>query len=216
MLSDACMGGTPLLDPQAPYVWLGADLTPGTSDVGNGYTQETVEVAGTTVTVATDDATLRRRILASVTIGGPCAPSLSAPPVAGGALGDREQDDTLVVCAYRSEEDGSYGLVYGDVLDGAAARATQAVVAPAPVLTGDCLSPQGGEWVTLTADVDAGWSGQYVVDLTCPAITDPRGQMHRLTPAMVRPWAVDGLPVTVYGPAGGKGGTFDSFIGMLG
>jgi hypothetical protein len=211
MLSDACTGGTPLRNPQAPYVWLGADLPPGTSDVGNRYTQETVEVGGTTVTVGTDDATLRDRILASASATtGPCAPELHAPPVVAVTEdGDQKQPDSLTVCAYRSEEDGTYSLVYGDVLGAAAAAATEDLVAAGPVITGDCLSPQGGEWVTLSADGD-GWSREYVIDLNCPAVTDSLGQMHRLEPAMVRPWAVDGLPVTLYGPM------FRFFIGTLG
>ena len=35
MLSDVCQGG-PLPSPEAPYVWLGADVEPGTVDVGDG------------------------------------------------------------------------------------------------------------------------------------------------------------------------------------
>jgi hypothetical protein len=217
MLSDACAGGAPLRNPQAPYVWLGADLPAGTSDVGNGYTQETVEVGGTTVTVGTDDPAVRERILASATVGGPCAPSLGAPPVVEATEdGDPKEADSLLVCAYRADDNGSYGLVYADELDTAAADATEDLVRSAPVIIGDCLSPEGGEWVTLSARGDSGWSREYVVDLNCPAVTDSTGQMHRLEPAMVGPWAVDGLTVTLYGPFGGKGATFDSFIGMLG
>ena len=54
MLSDDCLG-RPFPAPTAPYVWLGADLAPGTVDVGDGYVQETVEVDGTTLTVAARD-----------------------------------------------------------------------------------------------------------------------------------------------------------------
>jgi hypothetical protein len=206
MLSDLCIGGDSLENPKTPYVWLGADLPPGISDVGDGYTQVTVEVAGTTVTVGSDDVDRRKQILASVAAGGPCAPSLDAPPVVAG-----DDADPGTVCAYRPESDGTYSLVYGAVLDASVVARTEQLVASSPVLTGDCLSPEGGEWVSLAA----GGRG-FVVDLTCPAITDPDGNMHRLTPAMVRPWAVGGLPATVYGPYGGKGASFGSFIGMLG
>ena len=41
-------------------------------------------------------------------------------------------------------------------------------------------------------------------------------QTVRLTPEMVRPWAVDGIPATVGGPTGGKGAMIDSFIGPQG
>src|SRR3546814_15859649 len=58
--------------PQAPYVWLGADVEPGTIDAGNGFTQETIEVNGSTVTVATQDESIRRRILDSAAGGETC------------------------------------------------------------------------------------------------------------------------------------------------
>ncbi len=61
---DMCWAGDRLPGASAPYVWLGADVEPGTVALGNGTVQETVEVAGTTLTVAADDP-LRRRILAS-------------------------------------------------------------------------------------------------------------------------------------------------------
>ena len=37
-----------------------------------------------------------------------------------------------------------------------------------------------------------------------------------LTPALLKPWAVGGVPAVLYGPTGGKGGMVDSFIGPLG
>lgn len=212
-LTDVCRMGEP--DPTEPYVWLGSDVPIGTEDVGNGYVQETVRVGDTVVTVGTDDAALRRQILDSVAVGGPCAPSLDAPPEVVFSGGDEPAARSLLACAYRDNEDGTYELVYAGELDAAAALETEQLVAAAPVLTGDCMNAQGGEWVTLTAR-GAGWSREYVVDLTCPAVTDPLGRMHRLTPAMVQPWAVDGLPRTLYGPTGGKGAVFEDFIGPQG
>ena len=50
MASDLCLRSS-FPDAKASYVWLGAAIEPGTVDVGNGYTQETVDVAGTTLTV---------------------------------------------------------------------------------------------------------------------------------------------------------------------
>jgi hypothetical protein len=60
-----------------------------------------------------------------------------------------------------------------------------------------------------------------VVHLACPGV-DVNGstlkeyRTVKLTPAMVRPWAVDGIAATVSGPTGGKGAMIDSFIGPLG
>ena len=58
--------------PQAPYVWLGAAVEPGTVDLGDGWVQETVDVNGSRLTVATRDAGLRERILDSAGGGETC------------------------------------------------------------------------------------------------------------------------------------------------
>ncbi|WP_243060863.1 hypothetical protein [Nocardioides sp. SR21] len=215
-LSDVCLGGDVGHDPEAPYVWLGSELPLGTADVGNGYTRETVQVGGTAVTVATDDPALRQQILDSVAVGGPCAPSLDAPPgVEPAEDGALKAADSLLVCAYRDEGGGDYRLVAAEELGAEAAAATEDAIRSAPVLTGDCLNASGGEWATLTASGD-GWSREYVVDLNCPAVTDSLWRMHRLTPEMVEPWAVGALPYSLYGPMGGKGAWFGHFIGVLG
>lgn len=215
MLSDVCMSGDAGRNPDAPYVWLGSVLPVGTSEVGNGYLRETVQVGDSAVTVTADDPALRQQILDSIAVGGPCAAQLDAPPEVMPAGGGEPAADSLVVCAYRDEGSGDYRLVAAEELDAAAALDTEQLVASAPVITGDCLNASGGEWVTLTARGD-GWSREYVVDLNCPAVTDSLGRMHRLTPAMAGPWAVGALPSSLYGPYGGKGAWFGSFIGMLG
>lgn len=55
--------------PPAPYLWLGAHREVGVVDLGGGYVEETVEVNGSRLAVASDDEALRERILASATGG---------------------------------------------------------------------------------------------------------------------------------------------------
>ncbi len=51
-LTDVCQKypfiGPDAGPPDAPYVWLGAAVEPGTEDLGDGWVQETVEVNGST------------------------------------------------------------------------------------------------------------------------------------------------------------------------
>lgn len=216
-LSDVCWGGDIGHYPEAPYVWLSADEPIGTRDFSNGYTQETVPLGGTTVTVGTDDPALRERIISSATVvDGPCAPTLDAPPRVEPVEEGTQGADSLLVCAYRARAGNEiYDLVHADELDAAAAAATEDAITSSPVITGDCLNARGGEWVALTARGD-GWERQYSVDLTCPGVTDAYGRMHRLEPAMAEPWAVNGLPASVYGPYGGKGAWFGTYVGPTG
>jgi hypothetical protein len=60
-----------------------------------------------------------------------------------------------------------------------------------------------------------------IVHLGCPGIdvdgTSLDGsQLVELTPELVEPWAVGGIPAVLYGPTGGKGAMIDSFIGPRG
>ena len=54
------------------------------------------------------------------------------------------------------------------------------------------------------------------MDLGCPSVELGPGQRAALTPALVEPWAVGGVPTVLVGPVGGKGAMLDSFIGMQG
>ena len=57
--------------------------------------------------------------------------------------------------------------------------------------------------------------------LACPGV-DVGGatldgfRLVELTPALVEPWAVGGVPAVLYGPSGGEGAMVDSFIGPQG
>ncbi len=125
--TDMCAVGIEDETPQAPYVWLGAAVEPGTVELGDGYVRETREVNGSTVTVAAQSVELRRRILDSATGGETCFSELEQKPVptqSPGAEGSAAlQPESLTVCAYREDEQtGSLDLAYATVLDRAHAR----------------------------------------------------------------------------------------------
>jgi hypothetical protein len=222
--------------PKAPYVWLGAATGLGTETLGDGWEQETIEVNGSRLTVATDDPALRERILASAEGGETCMSNVETqaesgvfpPLIPDGNLDDVE---SMTVCAYRAEEgeDVSSGqtadLIYASTVDKDAARTyLEAMALGDP---GRDLCPTANydefEWVVLELN-DAGGRTirRDVVHLACVAGVEVRGDslksvnLVRLTPDIARPWAVGGIPAVVYGPTGGKGAMLDSFIGPQG
>lgn len=99
LMSDACTGYPELWEPRTPYVWLGADIDPGVLRLADGYVQETVRApSGTTVTVGSDDPSLRSAVLASITTS-ECAGRLRRgdllpPPETSG------EPVTMRACAY--------------------------------------------------------------------------------------------------------------------
>jgi hypothetical protein len=203
--SDVCRGGVPT-DPAAPYVWLDAPVEPGTVDVGNGYTQETVDGDGTTVTVATDDDALRERIVDSV------APQILCRAATGerGPGGATPVDGlggvrTFEMCAYAQGEDGSYRLVYGAELGTAAYERWRRATGDPPQVDLDC--PHDTELVVLKGGFDGGaepLSLTWVVDLPCGQVRSADGA-HALTDEMTAPWA-----------DGGVRGTLSYFLGPQG
>ncbi len=224
--TDACF--TMAGPPRAPYVWLGAAVEPGTVDLGDGYTQETVEVNGSTLTVATDDPALRRRILGSASGGERC---LSEVEVQGSLEHDGPVDDSseptgLLVCAYRTVGSGSgiASLTYAALLDGSALRDYQQSLVGAERSPDQCptIDYSENEWVVLEQVADDGTvTDRDVVHFACPGIAlepDSLGGISNieLTPERARPWAVGGIPAVIYGPTGGKGAMIDSFIGPFG
>lgn len=209
MMTDACATYDPEDPPQpaADYVWLGAPLERGIVRIG-GYTQETVDIAGTTVTVTTDDPALRAAILATARpTEGPCPATVAQahPQVTGPA-------DGMAVCAYEGGDARGVGdLVYSTWVSSAAVeefdRAWHEGISTAAV---DCFLPHTDEWVVLATQ-----SKNYVVRFdSCPRIV--AGNADRLlTRATAAPWAVDGIPVYVVGPSGASD-LQRFFRGMLG
>lgn len=214
-LTDLCAGmdDVPVT---VPYLWFDAPLDPGIEQLGDGWTRETREVNGSRVTVATDDAALRRRILGSATGGETCFselerlddPTAPAPPV---------EDERPTVCAYR-ESGGMARLAYAAHLTpGEAERFVAAVDAAPPAhAVGSRACDLGGasfEWAVVDVAGEA-----YVVRTGyygCPHVQHG-DRLVRLTPDVVEPWATGGIPAVMFGPTGGKGAMIDSFIGPLG
>ena len=213
MASDLCMQSA-RPDARAAYVWLGAAIEPGTVDAGNGYTQETVDVAGTTLTVATQDAELRERIISSA---GPtdsgCAPSLASAPTVEMMLTEGLRDPSSAqVCAYRKEEGAStWELVYATTLD-----AAQATTYHSQVYDG------GREWapdfcdtyvaervlVTIVGDDpygDTEVTQDTVVDPQCGEVSGSPGMVSPLSAKGMRAWSHNGAQVSLYGLIGPMG-----------
>lgn len=210
MASDMCLGGDALPEPVAPYVWLGADVEPGEAVLADGTVQETVAVAGTTLTVAADDV-LRRRILASARVGGTCPAELPEAPLVRLPLADTGPG--LLVCAYRSPG-GSYRLVGGQQLPARAGDRFATAYDAAPLVGPEhsCPEPAGLELVLLRAG-----ERQWVVDLGCSLQRDPgRSGSRELTVASLQAWARGVVPHVLDGPRGATGAMAEPFIGPLG
>lgn len=219
MLTDVCAlypdirpGG-----PEAPYVWLGADIEPGLVDLGNGYVQETVEVNGSTLTVATDDPRLRERILDSADGGEQCFSELAAPPSVPVEEDFGAPASGMLVCAYGEDEGGVIGLTYSAVLDDRAARAFESAYDRAPSLPAGRTCDLGDDvdWVVLIVE-----DRRYVVYTHghgCPRVDGPVGPV-RLSEELARPWAVGGIPATVSAGATTERDqwVYDYFIGPQG
>lgn len=211
MMSDVCGQELDPPAPTSPYVWLGVDLPTGTVDLGGGYVQETVAVAGTTLTVATDDDELRASILASAGDGGVCEPALAQVPVAGPV-----ESDAATVCAYR-RSGSAYALVYGAGLEATnAARLVEEYDASPAFFPGRSCDVGSADDPLEVVLVDVP-GRRFVVEmevLGCPFVHGGPGlkAQRRLTPALARPWVVGGLGTTLFGPDGGLGGTLDDYV----
>lgn len=212
MASDDC-AGEPFPEPEAPYVWLGAELKPGTLDVGNGYLQETVEVGGTTLTVATGDPALTRRILDSVQPVAGCQASLADPPSVDFMLIEGLREPTSAqVCAYRREQGASsWDLVYATTLGPKDAADYHSQVYDGGFESSPDFCGDGGdERVLITISGDDPYGGDEVTQAT---VVDPFCREVQGAPGMVTPlsdrgmdaWSGNGARVTLYGLIGPMG-----------
>jgi hypothetical protein len=212
--------------PTAPYVWLGSPIDVGEVDLGNGYTQETVEVAGETVTVATDDPELREQILATATpaptgeldcpTSFPDTPEIVAVPREGVA-----DPVGITVCVLQRDGDaGPVNLVYSTRVGATAARAFKLALRRNPAAANPyCVREPAFEWVLLKIEGADGVRQDNLVHLgRCAGIELlPGDGPVNLNDETVAPWAVDGIPAYVVGPQGELRGLDSSFFrGMLG
>jgi hypothetical protein len=194
-LSDVCVPWAGAR-PEAPYVWLGAAVRPGTVDLGGGWVRQTIEVGDVTVTVASDDDALRKAILASAhRLSGACEPRLDDPPTPAGATDPDFVPFSLTVCAYLPTSTHlDYDLAYEQELSmGAAKYLVAAVDAAKPLGSHSCYAASGGEWALLRMRGNGGGFRDYVVDMSCPSIADETGTQHVLDSETVTPWAVGGI-----------------------
>ncbi|MCW2846007.1 MAG: hypothetical protein JWN22_3923 [Nocardioides sp.] len=214
-LSDLCTGGDPRAHRKAPYVWLGANLDPGTVQLADGYVQETRVVDGTTVTVGARDADLRQRILDSATGGEVCPARLEERPRVESMLTEGMGDvSSMTVCAYRRGGAG-YDLVYAAELGPEAGNAFHdAVYAGTDEeldATDECASsPPADEYVVLTLTGDDPMGDQpvtqdFVVDLGCSGIENAPGHFTTMRVDDVAPWATGGIRVVLGYFIGGLG-----------
>ncbi|MDO9494798.1 MAG: hypothetical protein Q7J48_03765 [Nocardioides sp.] len=214
--------------PPGPYVWLGADRPVGVLDLGGGYVEETVEVNGSTLTVASDDAALRARILASATGGETCMSDLDVrdPSFPKTVPGDVWREaDVLNVCVYQQRDHSvPADLVYATTLDIGRLHAYLGALEEGEEPRDQCptLDYTEGEWVVLEIGTEDGdVFRRDAVHLFCPGIDVDAETLSgletvRLTEAMLEPWAVEGVGAVVQGPLTGDLAELGYFIGPLG
>jgi hypothetical protein len=218
--TDACVYLESGWQPDAPYVWLGADVEPGTSEWDNGYVQETVEVAGTTVTVGSDDPALRAAVVASVREEQICRPRLEALP-------DGRRESTIegigsfregAVCTYRRPEggEGEYLLAYAAPLGEEAMEQTWTALDDAPPSDRDVdcaldefvvVSSVFNDPYSTDRHLGLRWDAVYRTD--CDQVEAPsffeNGKISDITDELTDPWIDAGVRATL-----------SSFIGPIG
>ena len=206
MLSDAC-GQVDGIPPEAPYVWLGADLEPGTVELADGYVQETVEAFGTTLTVASPDRALREHVLASARATTGCAAHLEQPPeVLAMPIEGLRPVHSAQICAYQGDGRG-YDLVYASSLD---APSAQRLYSHGVGRGRASCDRSAGEYVAITFSGTDGMgtaelTQDWVVDPTCHAMSFGGGVWSPLTDAGMALWSHNGLQAVLTAFVGGLG-----------
>lgn len=203
--SDVCQGGIEDRTPQAPYVWIGAPIEPGTTDLGDGWVRETREVNGSTVSVAAQDPDLRERILESAGGSENCFSEMET----AATVDTHYPQQPGTVCAYRTGESGDLELVYAAAFSGE--RAFDDAVDAAPRASDECPRERQEVVVLTGADGEAS-----TVDTGCARVQVAPGDLRELTPATARPWATGGIPVVLTGPFSGDPLLSQYFIGVQG
>ena len=210
MLSDLCGRELDWI-PAAPYVWLGADVAPGTEELGDGYVQETVEAFDTTLTVGTQDPGVREQIIASARASATCAASLSKPPEVDSMLMEGMRPvRTAELCAYARGGAG-FDLTYATTLDEATAQATYDGGYAGQRDSSPAFCPDGGdEYVVITFTGDDPYGAtqvtqKVVIDPVCREFQGSPGMVSPLSDAGMLPWSHNGLQAVLR-----------AFIGMLG
>lgn len=223
-MTDMCDGSAPAerMDPSRASVWLGAPLTPGRIDFGDGWVRETVDVGGVMVTVTSDDEDLRATVLASATriaVDANECPTAAPPEVAAGPA-DLAGIRGMSVCAYSELERGAAPvLLWSDRVG--APRAASYVDATRAARQGlDCDVSHGWELVMLGIDTASGtrWDA---VKVSCGRVVlageGGSAVSLPLTRGLVEPWASEWVKAYLAGPVeGGDDDLAELFRGMMG
>jgi hypothetical protein len=216
MASDVCMMAKHF-EPTAPYVWLGADVAPGTEDVGHGLVQTTVEVEGTTLTVAARGQALIDHVIASAGPVEGCATSIGGEVAVDSMLTEGLRNPrSAQVCAYEPVRNSlNYELVYATTLDRAQASTYHSQVydggfESSPEFCDDAAGTGERVLITVTGEDPYGGPGSEVtqatvVDPACREVSGSPGMVSPLSDRGMAAWAVGGLPVTLYGLIGPQG-----------
>lgn len=200
--SDACQPVDAGAVPAEPYVWFDAPLEPRVVELGGGWTQETVDVNGSTITVATQDPVLRQRILGSATGGETCLANRDdlADPL---ETPQRNDADDLLLCAYASVGSREAWLTFAARLTEEQAGAFADAFGEAPSWSPagrQCDLGGNSEWVVLEMR-----GATYVVRpefYGCPHVSGG-GKLAQLTPELVEPWVDSGVRAVLDSPTGG-------------
>ena len=185
--------------PVEPYLWFDSRYPAGTRRLAEGWVEQTWELEGTRMTVATTDDAVRRHVVESAAGGETCLANRDdlldpltevQPP----------EDEEALVCAYRRErgDQSEAWLTYAAPL--AAERADRFVAAFESAA--DWTLPAGracdlggdDEWVVVQAAGTA-----YVVRPQfhgCPHVQG-EGRTVRLSPDLVEPWLTGGVPAVL-------------------
>ena len=194
---------------------------PGTVDLGDGWTQETIQVGDSTVTVATDNDALRERILDSAREAALCPARMPGPPEPRAETTEEGVGELLsaTLCAYQIDGN-DFELVFGSELEPRAALSAFAAVDAAPDSDKRCKATD--EFVVLSATLRTS-SRRTSRSFACirTLSTTSRcghvrkgGRLARLTADTVAPWAVGGVSASLYGPS--TQWAYDYFIGAQG
>ncbi len=198
--------------PSVPSVWLGADVEVGSDDLGDGWVRETVEAAGTTITVTSDDPDLRERILGSVSGVRVCVSGLEEPTrVQDMLIEGYGRPKSLEVCAYRRSDAGELELAYGTVLGPEAARAFERAVDEAKPRKMDCGDEPPFEWITLKMtgtsypNAPIGVGGTQDMVIGCGVVETGPGQTYELDQGVLEALRVERLPAVLLALIGPQG-----------
>ncbi len=205
MQSDLCITQASTPVPEDPYVWLDAKLPTGSVELGDGWVRQTIEVGSSTLSVGTNDARLRNRIIASARESVLCPSSFAQPPAPRreSTIEGRGRFREARFCAYKAGG-GGFKLTYARPLTEVALEDTAGAVDEAPDSALRCKATS--EFVVVSGIYEDPYSPDpelflhhdLLFDMDCGHIavgetfTGPR-RLTEVTEDAVEPWATGGV-----------------------